>query len=173
MKNFVIWISGIVIVLLMAVLIAGQQAGSNFEYQSTVTFDVSQDLLWQIINNVEAYKENKWGVASLDITEYQDSIILAWTENYNFGFKKQFTVLQKKSPQILELQVYDSRINLNGTVKFELIETDSRTFLKVTEKTTVPNILFRGLKVLSGRESFVNAEIKWIRVGLYNYLINK
>lgn len=173
MRNFFLWFGGITSVFLLVVLVAGRSGGPSFVYETRVIFDVNKDLLWNILNNVDAYTENKYGIVSLEKKEFIGDTVVVWKENYNFGISKDYEILRKKDNEILVVHVKNNFTTMDGTITFELSEDENKTYLHITEETTLDNVFYRGLKVLAGKDSYVNSEIKWLRVGLYNYLINK
>jgi len=173
MKNFLIWIVGISSVLILTVLVAGKTVNGDFVFESNITFDVNRILLWDIINDVDAYKKNKYGIVSIEKKAYQGDTLISWRENYNFGVSKDYDVIRRKDPEILILRVKNNFTGMVSVLNFELSEDETKTYLKVREESTLDNVLYRGIKVLPGKDSYINAQIKWIRVGLYNYLINK
>jgi hypothetical protein len=173
MKNFFILIGVISTVLILIVLVAGKTVEGDFKHESNIIFDVNQDLLWEIINNVEAYKKNKYGIVSIVENDYQGDTIISWRENYNLGISKDYDVIRRKDPEFLILRIKNNFTGMVSTLTFELSEDETKTYLKITEESVVDNILYRGLKVLPGKDAYINSQVKWIRVGLYNYLINK
>lgn len=173
MKNFLLLISTVSIVLVLIVLFAGKTVEDNFKYETKVVFDVNKDLLWDIINNVDAYQKDKYGIVSLEKKEYQGDTLIKWRENYNFGISKDYEIFTKKDPENLVFKVVNNFTGMTSTLDFYLSEDENKTYLNIKEESQVKNILYKGLKVLSGKESYVNSQIKWIRVGLYNYLITK
>ena len=90
MKNFILWILGISVTLILIILINGQIAGPYFKFESTARFDVGQDLLWTVMNNIDEYKKNKNNVISLDKKEFIGDSVSSWIENYHFGIKKKY-----------------------------------------------------------------------------------
>lgn len=173
MRNFFIWTGGIISVFLIIILVAGKTNEGNFTHETTVIFDVSKNLLWDIIDNVDAYNKNKYGIVGLKKKEFQGDNVISWREDYNFGISKDYEVIRKKDNEILVLKVRNNFTKMDTTLTLELSEDESKTYLKIKEESILNNIFYRGLKVLSGKDSYINSEIKWIRVGLYNYLINK
>lgn len=173
MKNFLILISTIPIVLILIVLFAGKMVKDDFTYETRVVFDVNKDLLWNIINNVDDYKKNKYGIVSLEKKEYQGDTLIKWQENLNFGISKDYEIFLKKDPENLVYKVVNNFTGMTSTLSFYLSEDENKTYLNIKEESYVKNIVYKGLKVLSGKESYINSQIKWIRVGLYNYLITK
>ena len=173
MKNFVTLFGGILVVLILIILIAGKTVDGDFKYEANVIFDVNRVLLWDIINNVDAYKKNKYGVVSIEKKDYQGNTLISWRENYDFGISKDYEVIRRKDPDILVLSVRNNFTGMRSTLSFELSEDENKTYLKVKEESKLNNVLYRGLKVLQGKDSYINSQIKWIRVGLYNYLITR
>lgn len=173
MKNFLLWLTVLALTLVIIVVAAGRTVGGDFKYESNVIFDDNKDLLWYVINNVDAYPKNKYGIVSLEKKEYQGDTLIKWRENFNFGVSKDYEILRKKDPEILVLKIKNNFTGMNTTLTFQLSEDDSKTYLKINEESVLNNVLYRGLKVLSGQDSYVNSQIKWIRVSVYNYLINK
>lgn len=173
MRNFFILTIGILVVFILIILFASKTVNGNFKYESRVVFDVNKDLLWNIINNVDAYPKNKYGIISLEKKDYQGDILITWRENYNFGISKDYEIIVKKDPESLVLKVKNNFTGMISTLDFSLSEDENKTYLNVKEESEVKNVFYRGIKVLSGKESYINSQIKWIRVGLYNYLITK
>ncbi len=173
MKNFFILTIGILVVLILIILSASKTVSGNFTYESKAIFDVNKDLLWDIINDVDSYPKNKYGVVSLEKKDYQGDILISWRENYNFGISKDYEVIIKKDPENLVLKIKNNFTGMNSTLNFFLSEDENKTYLNIKEESEVDNVLYRGAKVLSGKEAYVNSQIKWIRVGLYNYLITR
>jgi len=173
MKNFFILTGTIAGILILVVLIAGRTVDDDFKYESEIIFDVNQDLLWNVINDVDAYQKNKYGVISLEKKDYQGDTLISWRENYSFGITKDYDVIRRKDPELLILRSKNNFTGMISTLNFELSEDERKTYLKMTEDSTLNNIFYRGLKVLPGRDAYINAQVKWIRVGLYNYLIKK
>jgi len=173
MKNFLTIVISLASVILLVVLIASKMVDGNFKYETNAIFDVNKDLLWTIINNVDNYKINKYGVVSLEKKDYQGDTLIAWRENYNFGLSKDYEVITRKDPEILVLKIKNNFTGMSSILSFQLSEDEAKTYLDIKEESEVKNILYRGVKVLSGKDSYINSQIKWIRVGLYNYLINK
>jgi hypothetical protein len=173
MKNFITLFGGIIITLLLIILVAGKIVTGDFKYESNIVFDVNRILLWDVINNVDNYQKNKFGIVSLEKKDYQGDILVSWRENYNFGISKDYQIIRKKDPEILILNIKNNFTGMDSTLTFELTEDEVKTYLKIKEESKLDNIFYRGLKVLSGTDSYINSQIKWIRVGLYNYLITK
>lgn len=164
---------GILITLILIILIAGRTKEGLFIYETTVVFDVSSELLWSIIDNVDLYKENKYGILNIEKKDFSGNSVIKWRENYNFDISKDYEIIRKKDYEILVLRVKNNLTKMDSTLTFELSEDESKTYLKIKEESTLNNIFYRGLKVLSGKDSYINSEIKWIRVGLHNYLIKR
>ena len=173
MKNFFILTGTIAGILILVVLIAGRTVDDDFKYESEIIFDVNQDLLWNVINDVDAYQKNKYGVISLEKKDYQGDTLISWRENYSFGITKDYDVIRRKDPELLILRSKNNFTGMISTLNFELSEDERKTYLKMTEDSTVNNIFYRGLKALPGIDAYINTQVKWIRVGLYNYLIKK
>jgi hypothetical protein len=173
MKNFVLWTLGIIITVLLIILINGQLAVPYFKFESNVQFDVGKILLWTVMDDIDNYSKNKKNIVSVDKGEYYGDSVIFWTENYQFGIKKKYEVLRKKSPELLILSIENSLTGMKTKLYFEIKEDERKSYLKIIEESELRNIFWAGLKVLLGRDSFVNSEIKWIRVALYNHLIKK
>jgi hypothetical protein len=173
MKNFLTLFGGIVVVLILIVLVASKSVDGNFKYETKAVFDINKDLLWNIINNVDSYQKNKYGVVSLEKKDYQGDTLISWRENYNFDISKDYEVITKKDSEILVLKVKNNFTGMISILTFKLSEDENKTYLYISEDSELNNVFYRGLKVLAGKEAYVNAQIKWIRVGLYNYLITK
>lgn len=173
MKNFFTIVISISVISLLVVLIASKLVNGNFKYETKVIFEVNKDLLWNIVNNVDAYQQNKYGIVSIEKKKYQGDTLIAWRENYNFGISKDYEVITRKDPEILVLQIKNNFTGMFSTLSFQLSEDDAKTYLDIKEESQVDSVLYRGIKVLLGKDSYINSQIKWIRVGLYNYLINK
>lgn len=173
MRNFLVLFGGIFLTLFLIVLISGRNAGQFFNYETTVPFDVSKKLLWEVIDNVDGYKINKKNLISIEKKGFDGETLISWKENYNFDISKNYEVLQKIDEELLILKVENNFTNTKTIISFELTENETNSYLKVKEETESKNILWNGIRNLLGKDSYVNGEIKWVRVGLYNLLINK
>jgi hypothetical protein len=173
MRNFLIVFGGTGLVLLLVILISGKIADQSFNYETTVPFDVSKSLIWIVINDIDGYKINKNRIVSLEKTGFYYETVISWKESYNFNISKDYKVLRKINEEILVLKVKNSFTKTDTKLTFELSENETNSFLKVKEETISKNIFWRGIRNLLGKDSYVNREIKWVRVGLYNFLINK
>jgi len=173
MKNFLIILVFIVSIATIIVFVAGKKAGSFFEYETVVQFDVGKNLLWDIITDFDQYKNIKYGVINIEVHEYGNNFPISWTETYNWGLVKKYKVVEMKDDSVLALEIEENFPEMKTLLIFELEETTSNTLLKVSEKSSLENVFYAGIKSILGREFFVNWEIKWIRVGLYNYLLKR
>jgi hypothetical protein len=173
MRNFLVLFGGIFLTLFLIVLISGRSAGQSFNYETTVPFDVSKKLLWEVIDDIDAYKINKKNIVSIEKKGFDGETIVSWKENYNFNISKNYEVLRKINEELLILKVENSFTKTKTIISFELTEDGTRSYLKTKEETESKNILWNGIRNLLGKDSYINSEIKWIRVGLYNLLINK
>jgi hypothetical protein len=173
MKNFLILFSGIFLTLFLIVLISGRSVGQSFNYETTVPFDVSKKLLWDVIDNVDGYKINKKNIVNIQKTGFEGETLVSWKENYSFNISKKYEVLRKINEELLILKVENDFTKTKTIIYFELTEDETNSYLKLKEETESKNILWNGIRNLLGKDSYVNGEIKWVRVGLYNLLINK
>jgi len=173
MKNFLIITIVPLIFLVLIVLAASKTVTGNFTYETKAIFDVNKDLLWDIVNNVDAYLKNKYVIVSLEKKDYQGETLISWRENYNFGISKDYEVIIKDYQENLVLKIRNNFTGMVTVLDLHLSEDEKKTYLNVKEDSEVNNVLYRGLKVLGGKEAYANSQIKWIRVGLYNHLIKK
>ena len=67
--------------------------------------------------------------------------------------------------------MFDNISGLQGTWTYYLSMEGGKGKITITEKSKQEDIIRRGIDVITGREKYINREFKWLRVKLFEELI--
>jgi hypothetical protein len=163
----------VIFVGLTIVFASGLRAGSGVDTEFEVNLAFSQEYIYGLISDIERYPERKNGLKKLEILERKGSNILAWRENYMGGTWKEMRMIEKFSPNYFVYEIYDSSSGHTATISFDLVENSGFTNIKLTEQGNIPGTFMRGLRFLRRDSSYLEAQVKWIRVAINRELIER
>jgi hypothetical protein len=159
--------------LLVIVFGSGIRKGPEINVEIEVFLGFSQEYIFDIVTEIEMYPERKRGLDNIEILERQGSLIVAWRENYSGGDWKEMRILEKNPSRYFVYEIYDSKTGYTSEIAYWLEEEDAFTKIYISEKGKIENRFRRGLRFLSGDDSFLKKEGKWIRVAIQRELIER
>jgi hypothetical protein len=163
----------IIFVLIAVVFASGIRAGSDVETEFEVNLSYSQEYIYDLISEIEKYPERKNDLRELEILEKQGSNIVAWRENYMGGRWKEMRIVEEFSPNYFVYEIYDSSSGHKAVISYDLIEKGGFTNVKLKEVGEIPGSFMRGLRFLRGDNSYLESQVKWIRVAINRELIER
>lgn len=165
----------IIVILVMTAIVfaAGIRSGSGIDTEFEVNLAFSREYIFSIISEIDRYPERKNELKQLEILERRGSTILAWRENYMGGRWKEMRILEKFDPDYFVYEIYDSSSRHTATISFDLFEEGGFTNIKLREEGNIPGTFMRGLRFLRGDSSYLEAQVKWIRVAINRELIER
>jgi hypothetical protein len=163
----------VILVLLAVVFAAGIRTGSTVDTEFEVNLAFSREYIYDLIAEIEKYPERKNGLKKLEILERKGSEIVAWRENYMGGSWKEMRLVEKYNPNYFVYEIYDSSSGHTAVMSFDLSENRGFTSIKLKEQGSIPGTFMRGLRFLRGDNSYLEAQVKWIRVAINRELIER
>jgi hypothetical protein len=173
MNRFVLSIITIAAVLAGIVFLFGIRASERVDTTFFARMEYSPEYLFDFITDVSQYPTRKQHMESLEVLERTGQRISMWRENYTNGSWREYQIVQQKYPTFFEVEIINSSDNHLAVISYNLNETNDFTEIVLAEKGTIENTFRRGLRRLSGDDSFLEAEIKWLRVAIQDELINR
>jgi hypothetical protein len=167
-------LSGTIIILVLLILIVismGYSAPLEYSDAEVRVFDDSAQKIWEALTDIALYPEHKRDVVNIEILEKTGKTITKWRENTKFGGYRVYEVLEKKDRNILALEMSDSRDTLKGVWTYALRQEEIGTRVTISEESTQSHVFWRGLRVLSGRDSFIDHEFKWLQVSMFRRIL--
>jgi hypothetical protein len=164
----------IISLILVAVIIFGVGSISKVSYENTksASYDDKIENVWKVLTTVESYLEKKNELEKIEILDKTFANISSWREIYKDGTIREYKILRKTSPKYLVLEMSDSKNKKVGVWEYLLENEDTRTKVSIKEKSENNSILWRGINTILGRDNYIDSEFKWIRVSLFNNLLN-
>lgn len=173
MNRFVLSIVTIAAVLAGIVFLFGVRAGEKIDTTFYARMEYSPEYLFDFITDVTQYTVRKNALESLEVLERTGQRISTWRENYIDGSWREYQLVQQTYPNFFEVEIINSSNNHTAHISYTLHETDEFTEIVLSEKGVIENTFRRGLRRLAGDDSFLEAEIKWLRVAIQNELIRR
>ncbi len=173
MDRFFVSIITIGIVFGALVFLFGIRATENIDASFSARFEYSPEYLFDFISDVSKYPDRKKDIESLEVLKRQGQKIVAWRENYKNGTWLEYDLVRETYPKIFEIELVNSSNDHTALITYSLGETDGFTEIVLTEKGKIENTFRRGLRSLSGDDSFLESQIKWLRVAIQTEQINR
>ncbi len=173
MNRFVLSIITIAIVLGGIVFLFGVRAGEKIDATFFARMEYSPEYLFDFITDVAQYATRKKDIESLEVLERTGQRITMWRENYTNGSWREYQLIQQTYPTFFEFEIINSSDDHLAHISYTLKETDNFTEIVLSEKGTLKNTFRRGLRRLAGDDSFLETEMKWIRVAIQDELIRR
>jgi len=161
-----------VAVSLLVILGFGYRAPVEYEKTKSAIYDDKIENVWKVLTTIESYPENKRDIKVVEILDKAFSNIRSWREIYENGDIREYKILQKNTPNFFALEMEDFKNNKKGVWEYRLEKEDSRTKLTIKEISENTSIFWRGVDVVFRRDRYIDSEFKWIRVSLFNKLLN-
>jgi hypothetical protein len=169
-------LSGTFFVVLTLVIItyaSGLRSGSTIDTDFQFQLGYSQEYIYEIITDIEEYPNRKKDLEVVEILEKKGSTITSWREKYKNGSWKEFKILEKNFPNYFKYEIFDSSNGYVSIITYYLEEDNSFTTIYLDEEGQIPGTFLRGLRFLSGDNSFLKKEAKWIRVAIQTEQIER
>jgi hypothetical protein len=164
----------IVIATLIGIVFSfGVRKGSAVDTNLDVYLSFSREYIYNIVTEVEMYPERKRNLKNIEILEKRGSIIMAWRENYMGGYWRDLRIIEKIYPESFIYEIFDSKSGYTSTISYYLSEEDGFTEISMFEVGNIPTTFNRGLRAISGDDSFLKKEGKWLRVAIQRELIER
>lgn len=164
----------IVTVTALIIIIAfGFYSPSEFTAVETRILDESKEDVWRVLTEITKYPERKNDVINIELLEKEGKYIRVWRENLKFGGYRVYKIKEKEPDSRFVLEITDSRDTKTGIWTYILNENEKQTNVTIKEESQQPNVFWRGLSVIKGRNSLISHEFKWIRVALFQKLLNR
>lgn len=173
MNRFVLSIITIAAVLGGIAFLFGVRAGATVDTTFYARMEYSPEYLFDFITDVTQYTTRKKDMESLEVLERTGQRISKWRENYTNGSWREYQLVQQTYPTFFEVEIINSSNNHVARISYVLQETNDFTEITLSEKGTIENTFRRGLRRLAGDDSFLEAEIKWLRVAIQDELIRR
>jgi len=161
-----------VLVGFLVIIGFGYTAPVEYEKTKSALYDDKVENIWKVLTIIESYPDKKRDIKKIEIIDRSFGNINTWREIYKNGNIREYQILQKNTPDFLAVEMSDTKSNKKGIWEYRLEEQDSRTKLIITEISENDSILKRGINTIFRRDSYIDAEFKWIRVSLFNNLLN-
>ncbi len=168
-------ISVIIIPLLFigAIFLFGIRAGEKIDTTFTARMEYSPEYLFDFVTDVAQYTTRKKDIEELEVLEYTGQRISTWRENYSGGSWREYQLVQQAYPNFFEIEIINSSSGHLAKISYTFKETGGFTEITLTEKGTMPNTFYRGWRRLMSDDSFLESEIKWLRVAIQDELIRR
>ena len=173
MDRFVLSVVTIAIVLTGLVYLFGVRAGENIDATFSANFDYSPEYLFDFISDISKYPERKHDMESLEVLDRQSQKITKWRENYKNGVWREYEIVQQTYPRFFEVELINSSNGHTAVISYSLSEGDGLTAINLSEKGKLESTFRRGLRRLSTDASFLEDEVKWLRVAIQTEQINR
>jgi hypothetical protein len=170
MKVFI----SIIIFLVLALILffgAGYLAPIEYQKSKSATFEDKQGAVWNAIVDIEKYVDRKKDIQKVEIVEKQFGAIKKWKEYYKTT-TLEYEITRQEKPRIFTINVKDNFKKIDRDIEYFLNTEDNRTRLTVSEVSRAEHIFWRGATTLLGRDNFIDRELKWVRVALFQKLLN-
>ncbi len=169
-------LSGTIIVLSTLALIIlglGIRAGSKIDAELLVRLPYSQDYVYSIFTDIAEYPNRKRNLDNIEVLEMTGSNIVRWRENYSNGSWREYEVIGKRSPVIFDYELYDSSNGHTAEITTTFEQVDEFTEIIMTERGDIQNAFMRGLRFVSGEDSFLRGKSKWLRVSILDEQLSR
>lgn len=173
MNRIVISVIVIPLIFVGAIFLFGIRAGEKIDTTFTARMEYSPEYLFDFISDVAQYSTRKKDVESLEVLERTGQRISMWRENYSNGSWREYKLVQQIYPSFFEIEIVNSSSGHLANISYTLKETSGFTEIILNEKGTMSNTFYRGWRRLMGDDSFLESEIKWLRVAIQDELIRR
>lgn len=173
MPKTLLFILGVAVTLMGLIFLFGLRATPQIDTTFSANFDYTAKYIFEFVSNIDKYAERKHNIDKFEILERKGQFITRWKEIYTSGHWREYVLKSIDSPKYFEIELINSSEHHTAVFTFELKETDKFTELVLSEKGEINHTFKRGLRLVSGDNSFLKSEVKWIRVAIHNELINR
>lgn len=163
----------VILILVGIVFVIGLNAGPKVDTEFVVLMDYNSKYLFNFFEDIEKYPYRKNGLETLVVLDKQGQEIVRWRENYENGVWREYQIVGINPDKYLALEILASSDSLKGTIEFYFNEKDKYTEIFSSEKSTIDDVFMRGIRAISGDDSFLEDQIKWLRVAIQQDLIEK
>jgi hypothetical protein len=169
-----IFISSIIVVLLFICLffIVGFIAPTDFQKSKSTLFEDRQSTVWTAILDIEQYINRKKDIQRVEIVERRFGSIRKWIEYYPLNEVLEYEIIRQESPTVFTISVKDEYRKIYREVEYFIEQQTDKTKLTVSEVSRAEDLFWRGVTTLFGRDNFIDKQLKWIRVALFEELLD-
>jgi len=171
MRTFYI-ISIFLILIVFTVFGLGGISEVSYENTKSASYNDKIENVWKVLTTVESYLEKKNDLEKIEVIDKTFNNISSWRELYKDGTVREYKIVEKNSPKYFVLEMSDSKNKKIGVWEYLLENENSKTKISITEKSENNSIFWRGINTILGRDNYIDSEFKWIRVSLFNNLLN-
>jgi|GEM_PF-2925993 len=154
------------------IFVAGFVSDPEYRDSKSTLFDDKIENVWSVMTDVEGYIDNKKNIQRIEVTDKYFNTINSWDEFYPRGEVYSFELVTKDSPNLFVLNISNKNREIDRTLEYYLSQNGTNTKLTITEISNSNHLFWRGVETLLGRNNFIERELKWIRVGLFEELID-
>jgi len=164
----------IISLILIVIIIFGVGYRSDVSYEKTkvALYNDNIENVWKVLTTVDSYTNKKSDLIKIEILDRTFGSISTWREIYKNESIREYKILNKNSPDYFVLEMKDSRNKKDGVWEYFLESENSKTKLTIKEVSENSSILWRGINTILGRDNYIDSEFKWIRVSLFNNLLD-
>jgi len=144
----------------------------SYENTKSASYNDKIENVWKVLTTVESYLEKKNDLEKIEVIDKTFNNISSWRELYKDGTVREYKIVEKNSPKYFVLEMSDSKNKKIGVWEYLLENENSKTKISITEKSENNSIFWRGINTILGRDNYIDSEFKWIRVSLFNNLLN-
>lgn len=155
----------------IVVLLFGYNSDPEYSKTMSALYYDKQEVIWETLIDIEKYPESKKDVKKVEIFEKNFNAISKWREIISDDRFREYEIIEKETPNKIKVSMFDNISGLQGTWTYYLSMEGDKGKITITEKSKQEDIIRRGIDVITGREKYINREFKWLRVKLFEELI--
>jgi len=157
--------------LFAAFLVVAVLAPKDYQGEITVYMPDRRLDIWRNLSSLETIKNRRPDVARVEqLSESYESVV--WKEHLRDGGSRTLRVLDREAPSYFKVERFESTDGITGTWEYELTPGDGTTQITIRETSFNDNLWARGWHTIIGRNILLKREVKSLRVGLFNRLID-
>lgn len=173
MFKFLFMVAGIVGFFAGLVFLLGYSEQEVFQGSITEVFDDDRETIWNLLITPTTIADRKNDVISIEILSNNRGLI-SWKEVLDNGGTRIYQMVERKSPNKLVVELSANSDPYIGRWTYLLTESSSKaTQVTITEESITTSPWLRGLNSIRGRDVYLLAEMKSIRVGLFQNLLKR
>ncbi len=161
----------VITILVFSTIIAfGGYFDTEYKKTSSALYDDRIEVVWEVITNLESHVNYKKDVVEIEIIEKSFGNILKWREIISENESREYEIIERKPINKYVVKMRNTKTGLEGIWSYSLSQ-GNKTQVIISEESTIDNIFWRGVAVLTGRNRIIDQEFKFIRVGLFQKLL--
>lgn len=161
-----------IVVLFIVIMVTGYVSPVEYSNSKSTLFEDKPEVVWGVVTDIEKYLDRKKDIEKLEIVKKEFGATREWKEYYSRNEILDYKIIRQSSPNLFIVNVKDDFRKIDRDIEYYIEQQNNETRLIVSEVSTANHIFWRGVTTLLGRDNFIDRQLKWVRVALFQNLLN-